>query len=180
MTRKIIFVGGIHGVGKSTLCDSICLHSNAAHHSASDLISKFGKISHSTNKFVADVNKNQDVLISAVNEYLHDGMYLLDGHFCLLSKEGKVIEVPISTFESLSPVAIIVLLDDPASIYSRLKERDKGKYDIESLSSFQNKELSYSENIAQRLRIPYLRANPFTDAENITKFVQHFFKGDTF
>ena len=65
MPRKILFVGGIHGVGKSTLCDSICERMNVAHHSASELISKFVKVSHSANKRVTDVGKNQDVLIAA-------------------------------------------------------------------------------------------------------------------
>lgn len=175
MTRKIVFVGGIHGVGKSTLCDSICLHSDATHYSASELISKFGKVNHSTNKLVANINKNQDVLISAVNEYLNEGVYLLDGHFCLLNQDGNITEVPIATFESLAPVSIIVLFDEPNRIYARLKERDKERYDIESLSSFQNKELAYSEYAAHKLGLPYLKANPFTETEKLIKFTKSFF-----
>ena len=165
MPRKILFVGGIHGVGKSTLCDSICERMNVAHHSASELISKFGKVSHSANKRVTDVGKNQDVLIAATNEYLVEGRsYLLDGHFCLLNQNGEVVEIPLPTFKALSPVAIMVLFDDPNKIFARLKERDKEMYDIDSLCSFQLRELDYSESVASKLNVPYLKANPIRAA----------------
>ena len=175
MQRKIIFVGGVHGVGKSTLCNSICTSMNATHHSASELISRFGKVNHSTNKRVENIGKNQDVLITAINEYLATGQsYLLDGHFCLLNRNGEVVEIPFSTFGALSPVAIMVLFDDPIKIFTRLKERDKEKYDIDSLTSFQKKELDYSESIARKLDVPYMKANSFVDGDKLTKFAERF------
>lgn len=175
MKRRILFVGGVHGVGKSTLCNSICAQINAEHHSASELISKFGQVNHSINKRVVDIDKNQDVLIAAVNEYLVGVRpYLLDGHCCLLNQNGDVIEIPFSTFQALSPVAMLVLVDDPTKIFARLKDRDKGRYDVGLLSSFQEKELNYSESVASKLGVPYLKANPFMDDEEIIRFVKRF------
>lgn len=40
MKRQIIFVGGIHGVGKTTLCKKIESRYNMEHFSASNLIAK--------------------------------------------------------------------------------------------------------------------------------------------
>lgn len=175
MHRRILFVGGVHGVGKSTWCSSMSVRTNVVHHSASELISRFGKINHSTNKRVVNVGKNQDVLINAVNEYLDgDHSYLLDGHFCLLNQAGDIIEVPVTTFEALSPVAIIVLFDDPNRIWTRLKERDKEKFDVGLLSMFQEAELSHSELVARKLEVPYLQANPFVDSEKIVVFAEEF------
>lgn len=175
MQRKILFVGGVHGVGKSTLCNSICAQMNSEHHSASELISRLGKVNHSADKRVADIGKNQDVLITAVNEYLIGGQsYMLDGHFCLLNQSGEVIEVPMATFEELSPIAILVLFDDPGNIFTRLKERDKGRYDISLLSEFQEMEISYSESVAHKLDVPYLKANPFVEGKEIIKFAERF------
>lgn len=175
MQRRILFVGGVHGVGKSTWCNSMCVRTNSVHYSASELISRIGKVSHSTNKRVVDVGKNQDVLVTAVNEYLvGNHSYLLDGHFCLLSQGGGVTEVPVATFEALSPVAIIVLFDDPERIWSRLKDRDKENSDVGFLSLFQDAELNYSESVARKLDVPYLRANPFVDSEIVAGFAERF------
>ncbi|MBK6959063.1 MAG: AAA family ATPase [Nitrosomonas sp.] len=173
--KKIVFIGGIHGVGKSTLCNSICAHLNAEHHSASELISRIGETNYLSTKRVTNIGKNQDVLITAINKYLgFEKAYLLDGHFCLLNQNGDVAEIPFSTFEAISPVAIVVLFDDPSKIYTRLKERDKERYIISSLSAFQENEINYSKSVASHLNIPYLKANPFVDSEAILKFVAKF------
>lgn len=170
-----MFVGGVHGVGKSTLCNSIVVRLNAEHHSASELISRIGKVNHSTNKRVADIGKNQDALITAVNEYLVDEkLYLLDGHFCLLNQIGNVAEIPLSTFEAISPVAIVVLFDEPKNIHARLKQRDKERYDVDTLSSFQAKEMSYSELVASNLNVPFLKASPLIDSDEIFRFANSF------
>lgn len=172
MRRKIIFIGGIHGVGKTTLCRSLCAKFNIEHHSASELISKFKQVEFSSNKLTATIEGNQDALIMAIDEFLvKDAYYLLDGHFCLLDQNGKVIRIPLSTFTSMLPVAIILLYDDPIGIYSRLKERDKEKYDVALLASFQEEEASHSEKIARGLGVPFIKANPFMDSETISSFV---------
>jgi adenylate kinase len=139
------------------------------------LISRLGKTNYLPNKRVANIGENQDVLITAINEYLDfEKPYLLDGHFCLLNQNGDVAEIPLSTFEAISPVAIVVLFDDPNSIYTRLSERDKERYNTGSLSSFQENEINYAESVASYLNTPYLKANPFVDSEAILKFVAEF------
>ncbi|MBW7989516.1 MAG: AAA family ATPase [Planctomycetes bacterium] len=172
MHHKIIFIGGVHGVGKTPLCKSVCTKFNVIHHSASKLITKYSHIKFPSNKRVENIQRNQDALICAINKYLDTNKnYLLDGHFCLLDQDGVVTKIPLSTFTVISPMFIILLHEDPSNIYFRLQDRDRERYDMDFLSSFQKQELHYSRLVATKLNIPYLKANPFTDREIIDKFI---------
>lgn len=172
MRRRIIFVGGIHGVGKTTLCKSLCTEFNIKHYSASELISEVRQINFHTNKQTDNIETNQDALITAINEFLDfNTYYLLDGHFCLLTQDEKVSRIPVSLFSAISPMSIILLHDDPKKINTRLMGRDREKYNIDLLVSLQEEETIYSEYIANHLNIPYLKASPFTDKEAIYNFV---------
>lgn len=169
--HKIIFVGGVHGVGKTTLCKSLCLKFNVEHHSASGLISRLKQVRFSS-KRTNNIEENQDALIVAIDEFLnYDKYYILDGHFCLIDQNANVIKIPSSTYTAMAPAAIILLNDDPNDIHLRLMERDKEKFNVDLLKSFQEEEVSYSKAIASDLAIPYLQANPFTDREIILNFV---------
>ena len=170
--HKIIFIGGVHGVGKTPLCKSVCTKFNVIHHSASKLIEKYSHIKFSSNMRVENINRNQEILIQAINKYLDiNKNYLLDGHFCLLNQDGIITEIPLPTFTVISPVAIILLYENPSNIYSRLKNKGKKIYDMDLLTSFQEQELRYSRAVATKLNIPYLKTNPITDREIIDKFI---------
>lgn len=172
MHHKIIFIGGVHGVGKTTLCESVCSKFDVIHNSASDLIKKYSLIEFPSNARIENINRNQDALIRAINKYLDTNKnYLLDGHFCLLDQDGVITKIPLSTFTAISPMAIILLHDDPSNIHSRLKDRDKEIYDVDLLLSFQEQELHDSRSVATKLNTPYLKANPFTDREIIYEFI---------
>lgn len=171
MLHKIIFVGGVHGVGKTTLCKSLSLGFHIEHHSASGLISKLKQV-HFTSKLTDNIEGNQDALIVAVGEFLnYDKYYLIDGHFCLINQDGNVIKIPLSIYTEMAPKAIILLQDNPEDIHRRLIKRDKEKFNVNFLRTFQEAEISYSETIAADLAIPYLQANPFTDMKIISNFV---------
>ena len=177
MHHKIIFIGGVHGIGKTTLCRSICSKFNITHHSASELIKRYSHIEFALNARVENIDENQEALINAINEYLDpQKKYIMDGHFCLLNQDGKVTKIPEPTFTAISPLAIILLHDDPSNIHSRLKDRDRKIYDLDLLVSFQEQELNYSQSVASKLNISYLKANPFRDRERIDKFIADKFK----
>ena len=172
MHHKIVFVGGVHGIGKTTLCQSVCFKFDVIHQSASELIKRYSHIEFAQNARVENIDRNQEALINAINEYLDTSKkYLMDGHFCLLNKDRVVTKIPEPTFIAISPVAIILLHDDPSNIYFHLKERDKEIYDLALLTSFQEQELDYSRSIAAKLNIPHLTANPSIDREAIDEFV---------
>lgn len=105
MKRKLIFIGGIHGVGKSTLCKKLISELKIPHYSASELITRAQKGLYTKNKTVKNVTKNQDVLLVALNEFVDEPCILLDGHFALFDAKQKVQQIPVETFASIEPIA---------------------------------------------------------------------------
>lgn len=63
MKGNIIFIGGIHGVGKGTLCKNIASELNVIHLSASDVLKWDDFTTDSTNKCVKDIQVTQNRLI---------------------------------------------------------------------------------------------------------------------
>ena len=102
----MVFVSGVHGVGKSYFCDILKKRLNISSHTASSLITERKKARFSTDKHVADIDINQLYLLEAVKELKdRDEEFLLDGHFCLLDQTGKITRIPLETFIRLSPDA---------------------------------------------------------------------------
>lgn len=84
MKDGIIFVAGIYGVGKSTLCERLSISIGIPCYSAGDLISAINGEIYGRNKTVVNKEKNQDILVTAVNERLQkDKTFILAGHFCI-------------------------------------------------------------------------------------------------
>lgn len=153
--KKIIFVGGIHGVGKTYFCNELSTHYNLNHYSASTLIANERKMKFSQNKYIENIDGNQDLLLRAINTQVTDTQpFLLDGHFCLLNENKIVTQVPKDIFQSLSPVGIILLRDTIENILLRLKNRDSNEYDASLFQSFQDTELAYAQAISYELNIP--------------------------
>ncbi|MCV6623477.1 MAG: ATP-binding protein, partial [Cellvibrionaceae bacterium] len=108
MEKTIFFVAGIHGVGKSTLCRKISERHSLPHYSASELIKRVRSGTYSTEKLAQNVGRNQDFLITAINEFVGEQAIILDGHFCLFNKDREVEKIPSQTFTDLSPRAVIL------------------------------------------------------------------------
>ncbi|MDT4288838.1 AAA family ATPase [Methylomonas sp. MO1] len=152
---KVIFVSGVHGVGKGYLCSEINKRINLPIFSASSLIKDIKRGEIDTNKNVLDADSNQDHLITALKHLQTDSKYiLLDGHFCLFDGEN-IINISIDIFESIPIEVIIELTDTPEKIYSRLHNRDGNSLDISVIENFQNEEKARSEIISQHLSVPY-------------------------
>ena len=174
MEHKIIFIGGVHGVGKTFLCNTVREELDIDHYSASDLIKKVKNVKFPTNKHIKGIGGNQNALIIALDKYINsETVCLLDGHFCLLDNQGEVVEVPMAIFSSLSPIAIIVLNDEPSSIYARIKDRDGEVAGVDGITKFQESEIKYSKLVSETLGAPYLLANPTTEAEVIKDFIRN-------
>lgn len=174
MKHKIIFLGGVHGVGKTSLCNKMCEELSIEGYSASNLIKRVKNVKFPTNKHSEEINGNQDTLIVAVNKYIRcKTACLLDGHFCLLNEKGVVIQIPASTFSSLSPIAIIVLSDEPSSIHKRVQNRDGNVFEVDNIAAFQEREIMYSKIVSVSLGVPYLLANPFAEEEKIKDFLRN-------
>lgn len=152
--RNVIFVGGIHGVGKSTFANQISKKYGIPSYSSSDLISKL-KGETFTGKCTKGITSNQDLLIKAIRKhFLKNETYILDGHFCLLDKENHIEKVPLKTFRQIGIKSLIVLTDEVSRIYERLKLRDNIKYDINLIKRFQDDEINYAKKVSLKLNIP--------------------------
>lgn len=163
-TGKINFVGGVHGVGKSTFASMIkSKYSQIESLSCSDII----KWENPTHKKVENVGKTQNTLLRNLPYFIdQDKNYILDGHFCLLTEHGDIERVPIEVFETMSPSMIVVLKEEPNVICQRLIQRDSHNYSLELITEFQEKEIRYAKEVADTLGVP-LEECDSTNRENV-------------
>ena len=153
---KIIFVGGIHAVGKGTLFEKICKQTGFVHLTASEIL-KWTEISKPNNKKVNNTQATQDRLIAGLDKVLKKNeSYLLDGHFCLLNSEAEVEKVPIETFEKIAPKLIAIITAEVNLIKERLEKRDKREYSFDLLKSMQTFEKEYAQQILSKLKVPFV------------------------
>ena len=138
MAELAVFIGGIHGTGKSVFASNYARESGLNYVSASDIIYN----QNITNKKVENVDRNQDVLVAGFYS-LPDPKYVMDGHYTLLDKNNAIARVPLSTFVSLNPKRLILLISEIEQIYARLLKRDGRQYSLELLSLMQNEEKKY-------------------------------------
>lgn len=160
--RKLLFVGGIHGVGKTTMCRTACVDLGLVYLSAGELIkqnkARRAEVDLDLDKRVFDVNSNQDALTLELDSIARPGKsYLLDGHFTLFGSQDQVERVPPGVFQKIRPRALIVITDDPVEISKRLLARDARSYDPTLLARMQHTEIQHALSVAGTLRISSYR-----------------------
>ena len=156
IASKVIFIGGIHGVGKTYFRNKFLRPAGWYGISASEIIKqKSGEVN--LNKRVTKVKSNQELLKEGFVP-IKQNFYkvVLDGHFSLINVTGQVTLVPEDTFTKIKPVAIIVLTAPINIIQSRLCKRDNQKYSKDFVSNFQKKEIKYAKKVAKLLSIPII------------------------
>lgn len=157
MQRTIIFVAGIHGVGKTFFCQQAANKLDLEHVSASTLIKQAKQRSSEQQKAVANVSQNQDALIAELQKHQwHSRVLLLDGHFCLLTTTGTMQPVPIETFQKMNPASVILLTAPVTVIQARLQSRDSQSYSIDLLEALQTAEIHQAHGVCAELNIPLL------------------------
>ncbi len=145
----MIFISGVHGVGKSYFYGMVKESTGIESYSASTLITQKKHSCFAKDKLIPDINNNQQYLLQTVNELRDSGeIFILDGHFCLLNASGKVTRIPYDTFTVLKPEAIILLMDKPDVIAARRKERDGIESPVQDIEDFQQKECTYAKEVA--------------------------------
>lgn len=152
----IIFIGGIHGVGKGTVCKEIASKTDYIHITASELL-KWNEISIDNNKFVKNIISTQERLIIGLNRIIQKNVkYLLDGHFCLLDLNGLPSKISEDTFDKINPKIIVIVSGDIDKIAKRLKDRDAMIYDFDILNKLQQMEIEYAKYLSKKYSIPYV------------------------
>lgn len=148
-----IFVAGIYGVGKSTLCQNLSEQLQVPSFSAGDLISQINGEEYGANKVVADKSRNQRILASQVSKLLTSTpQILLAGHFCIFDSSNKVDCLPNSVFYDLDIESILLLEVATSKIIENLSSRDNKKYTNQQISDLQIAERKKAEEISNYLR----------------------------
>lgn len=152
----IVFVAGIHGVGKTHLAAPLAEQLGLRHSTASQLIrEERGSQSWGKDKRVSDVDGNQAALISAVTRIKAGGQsLLLDGHFVLRDENGAYMPIPESVFRALQVDAILLLECNVEVISARLMERDDHSWSVADLASLASYENSHAVRVASALGLP--------------------------
>lgn len=160
MYQNIIFIGGIHGVGKGTVCEKIRQNLTIEHLSASAVL-KWSEVSPDTsNKLVRDIDDTQNRLIIGLRNSIDPNKkYILDGHFCLFDSNGKVNPVPLDTFLNISPILTAIVKCDPEIVAKRLEARDGKKYNVSTIREMQDKEIRHAQLVADHLNVSLIELN---------------------
>ena len=150
--KNIVFVGGIHGVGKSHFADRIKTQVPII-----ELLS-CSNVLHwvdPTQKEVEDVSAIQDRLIVNLRKIVDvDKPYLLDGHFCLKNTDGQIENIPLETFKAIDPEFIVLLEEDIELVCKRLNRRDGKTYDSDFLTRMASFEYNWATEVARELGVP--------------------------
>lgn len=167
----MIFLGGVHGVGKSSLCSKMHERTGIPYYTASELIRNFKKDSLTQSKLTRNIDDNQHILIECV-EQIPEKEFILDGHFCLLNENQQVCQVDKSIIKRLNPSLILIKTSTPNEIRKRLIERDCQSYDVELITRFQNAELNYAQLMADFLDIPMAEITDSSSLEQVYEMIR--------
>lgn len=152
--KNIIFIGGIHGSGKGRVCDILKGEIDLINLTASEVLN-WKELSSQEEKNVNDINHTQDRLIFNLEKIVEeDKIYLLDGHYCLLNKNGYPEKIPIQTFKDINPIKLILVTAESKIIEGRLKNRDYKSYSIGLIDEFQKLEINYANELSRILETP--------------------------
>lgn len=174
---SVIFLAGVHGVGKGFLGTSVANSMGIAHLTASQLIrEEKGQVTWGTDKKTSDLDGNQLALIRAVAQRsLTHPAILLDGHFVLRNAQGALTPLATSVFKELHLAGVILLTEEESVIASRLALRDKGMPDIQAISELAAAELAHAQVVCNELGLPLLKIDTPTLAsltDSVTRLLK--------
>ena len=153
---SVIFLAGVHGVGKGFLGAPVANSMGIAHLTASQLIrEEKGRATWGIDKKTSDLDDNQLALIKAVGQScLTHPNILLDGHFVLRNAQGVLTPLATTVFKELHLTGVILLTEEANIIASRLALRDKGTPDVQAISELAAAESAHALAVCNELRLP--------------------------
>ncbi len=152
--NSLLFMGGVHGVGKSTLAEEMPKLMGYQHFNAGDLISARRKKMTKAEKRVQDIKGNQDVLLEEIRRIqTRHRRLLITGHFTLLNQEGKIEPVDVAVFRTMKPDRLILLQGNAEMIRDNLQNRDHKKYDLSFIRKWQAEEKAQARCVSDTLGV---------------------------
>ena len=170
MDKKIIFIAGSYGVGKTTICNQLANILKIPSYSASDLISKQNKESYGKNKYVKDSNLNQNILVEQVSQ-IKDEIFIVNGHFCLKAPNNNIILLDKDIFKQLSLEAIVLIESSSELILQNLYNRDQKKYNNEFIDKLLLSEKNQSIYVSKTYNVPLYFYRMKYDGEDLKKIL---------
>lgn len=168
----MIFISGIHGVGKSFFAEKVKEKYGMETYTASALITEYNECRFEVNKQVDNIADNQKILTSVlIEKNPSDKEILLDGHFCLLDMNNKICRIEFSTYIDLAPKAIVLITERINVIAERRDKRDGITIDVDDTIKFQEEEKKYALEVAEKLKIPIFICKGSEDIENAINFI---------
>lgn len=153
--KMIILIAGVYGVGKSTVCRKLSDEMQLNFYSASELIKKEkGSSSWDKSKKTDQIGDNQEFLITAINKIAYKD-FLLDGHFCVINKQGHIENIDLSSIKRISIGAVLLLKEEPEIIALRLLNRDEIAWEKNLISEMQENEIRQAKIFANENSIPF-------------------------
>jgi adenylate kinase len=156
---SVIFLAGVHGVGKGFLGTPVANSMGITHLTASQLIrEEKGQATWGNDKKTSELDDNQLALIRAVAQrrLTHPGI-LLDGHFVLRNAQGVLTPLATSVFKELRLTGVILLTEAESVIASRLALRDKRMPDVQGISELAAAELTHAQGVCTELELPFAK-----------------------
>ena len=174
---SVIFLAGVHGVGKGFLGTPVANALGISHFTASQLIrEEKGQATWGADKKTADLDDNQLALIRAVGQRrLTHPSILLDGHFVLRNAQGVLTPLATMVFKELHLTGVILLTEGENIIASRLAMRDKGETDVGAISELAEAELTHAQEVCRELGLPLAIIHTPT-AENVGDAIRRLLK----
>lgn len=153
----IIFVAGVHAVGKTYLGAPAAKKMGLRYATASQLIrEERGLQSWGGDKRVVGIDENQAALISAINRLRSSGEKLmLDGHFVLRGANGEFSEINLHIFRDLQIGAVLLLQASTDVVIERLRARGDSSWTESELQIFSELEATHANRIADQLGVAF-------------------------
>lgn len=153
----IIFVAGIHGVGKTFLGAPAAQQLGIRHATASQLIrEERGLQSWGLDKRVSGLDENQAALISATKRLRCRGQrLLLDGHFVLRGTNGEFNEIDPQVFRDLQIGAVLLLEANIDVVIERLGVRGDTSWTSSELRTLAEREETHARRVSSALGIAF-------------------------
>ena len=156
MTEQIYFVAGVHGVGKTSLCQNLAIHTHLPHHSCSQMIRERKQHQKALSKIVSSeqIDSNQLALEDALYDLRFEKAMILDGGFSLLVEGQKPKPNPFDIFKSMSIETLFFLTCEPDVIVDRLLKRDGDYHSLNAVSSLQALETQRVYEYSEKFKVP--------------------------
>jgi len=169
MSGKLVFIGGVNGVGKTTLASLLAPSIAFTHLTASRLIRPHlpvGTPAHAQN--IADLSFRQTCLLTSLQKQ-NMANIVLDGHYTIQTQADGVQLMPARDFKAIKPHLLVLLRDEPAHIFARLTKRDGLALPLEAIAAHQAREQAHAIDISAELAVPLMVLTPSAQSERLIR-----------